>query len=45
MRKSKFTPEQKLKIVQEYLEGKGSLKTLGWIYEIDRKTVALRGVS
>ncbi len=41
MRKSKFTPEQKLKIVQEYLKGKGSLKTLGRIYEIDRKTVAL----
>ena len=41
MRKSKFTPEQKLKIVQEYFEGSGSLETLGRIYEIDRKTIAL----
>ena len=40
MRKNKFTPEQKLKIVQEFLEGKGSLKTLGRIYEIDRSTIA-----
>ena len=40
MRKSKFTPEQKLKIVQEYLEGKGSHEKLGSKYEIDRRSIA-----